>query len=153
MKNFSDAKGKVDVSHTHEHAHMHTHAHTHTHTHMHTHVHAHMHKHTHLHAHTCTHAPHAHTHTHTHTHHSSMASLLNHLDRTHCWCRLLVTLLVSFSDTQRKLNKDDFIAPEGWTWEEDWFVNPEIRCVCMCTGVCGAVHTAVYAHLRRVPSS
>ena len=34
-------------------------------------------------------------------------------------------------DAQRKLDKEDFIAPEGWKWDEDWFINPEIRCVCM----------------------
>ena len=35
----------------------------------------------------------------------------------------------SFSDARgkRKLKKDYFVEPEGWRWEDDWFINPELR--------------------------
>jgi len=34
-----------------------------------------------------------------------------------------------FSDSQGKvkLKKEKFVPPPGWTWEGDWYINPELR--------------------------
>lgn len=41
----------------------------------------------------------------------------------------------NFSDARgkRKLKKDYFVEPDGWRWDGDWFINPELRYACVHT--------------------
>lgn len=43
------------------------------------------------------------------------------------WCRKMLTR-PNFSDSlgKMKLMKEDFIAPQGWLWDGDWYISPEL---------------------------
>jgi len=32
-----------------------------------------------------------------------------------------------FNCIQIELNKDDFQLPQGWRWDTDWYISPELR--------------------------